>query len=245
MKKHARNVARMVRFVAAFVIVSFVLHHLPAIVGIRIPADDYFRKRAVTLLGEENGFCSGEQVRAPSGKDYILSAWHCKDLARDGIITVRTEDGQMLKRKVITIDDNSDLMLIEGLPNLPGLSIAKEHGKHDHVKTFTHGGGLDTWRSDGELIMDKQITVEVPVSIKDCTGAKLRPIEMFSLFGKYQTCAMVVIETGTTAKIIPGSSGGMVVNDAGELVGVVSAGDGYGIGWLVRLIDVQAFMLDK
>ena len=54
-------------------------------------------------------------------------------------------------------------------------------------------------------------------------------------------CGMDTMESSTTATIIPGSSGGMVVNKNGELVGVASATNGF-FGYVVRLKDIQKFL---
>ncbi len=65
--------------------------------------------------------------------------------------------------------------------------------------------------------------------------------ELMSWFGEVKVCAITTTNFTTQMYTIPGSSGGMVVNDAGELVGVVSAGGG-GFSYLVRLLDIQSFL---
>jgi S1-C subfamily serine protease len=54
-------------------------------------------------------------------------------------------------------------------------------------------------------------------------------------------CFLKVVEVATTAKVVPGSSGGMVVDDVGDLIGVVSASNG-DFGFLVRLQDIKNFL---
>jgi len=106
---------------------------------INTPSDAYLRERVVKLQSKR-GSCSGEQVRAPSGQDYIVSAAHCIILKdSDNNIQVVKEDGTILMRKVLAEDSDSDLLLIEGLPGLRGLNIAESAAPGQYVKTFTHG----------------------------------------------------------------------------------------------------------
>lgn len=177
-------------------------------------SDSYAKSKTVGLFGSK-GQCSGEQITSPHGKTYILSAGHCRNIEIDGYITVRTETGVVWRQKIVAEDKNSDLLLLEGIPNMSGLTIAANCPIGGHIRTFTHGGGFPTYKTDG-LILGK-----IPVSgIKNGKG-------------KYWAA--------TNALIIPGSSGGMIVNDYGELVAVADATD-FMLGYLVPLSDIKAFL---
>lgn len=205
--------------------------------------EQWLRQRSVKLVSD-HGSCSGEQVRATSGVDYILSAGHCSVLKDEaGNIKVITESGKELSRRVIAEDPNSDLLLIEGLPGLKGLPLAKSVTVSQHIRTFTHGGGLDTYKTEGELIQDQKVKILIsPIFSEDDREACAKlPKYRIADLGFVQACALDVMETVSTASIIPGSSGGMVVDDSGELVGVVSASDGK-MGYFVRLSDIRTFV---
>lgn len=215
------------------------------IVALNLNSEAHLRDRSVMLVSKL-GSCSGEQVRAPSGIDYILTAGHCGVLAVNGSIEVITESGKHLQRRVIAEDPKSDLLLLEGLPSLKGLEIANKSERFQHVRTFTHGKGMKTYKTEGELIQDDHLDVilslmgeEGSADKCDMPKQKIEEIEVFIF--KLKACCLSVDETITTALIVPGSSGGMVVDDGGKLVGVASASAGP-FGALVRLKDIRKFL---
>lgn len=231
---------RMITLIAAVGILMYALSS---------PSDNKIKHRYVKLSGP-HGMCSGEQVRAPSGIDYILSAGHCKDIAENGSFTVTDEDGNVLQRRVIAEDKNSDLLLIEGLPNVRGLDIAKADYSGEHVRTFTHGNRMDTYKTEGELIQNKRVQIlKGVVTTKEeedaCTSMPKNKIEQAQTFfsGPINVCVMNIMETASTATIVPGSSGGMVVDDQGKLVGVASCVDSQNhFNYFVSLHDIQVFL---
>lgn len=208
------------------------------------PSDNYIRNRAVKIT-RGGGSCSGEQVRAPSGVDYILTAAHCRGLMdENGAFEIHTEDGKILNRQLVNEDVNSDLLLIEGLPGVRGLDIAKWAPMRSKVRTFTHGGGLDTYETHGVLI--QYMIVQVPLMIVTdektetyCTS--MPKYYMVEIMEGVNMCIMRTLEVVTTAGIVPGSSGGMVINYDGELVGVASATD-YKFGYIVPLPSIRNFL---
>jgi hypothetical protein len=212
-------------------------------------SDTYFKTKAVLLLNPEKGIqCSGEQIQAPSGVNYILSAAHCRIIAQDnGSIEVHDADGRVIQRKVIAEDPNSDLLLIEGLPNVEGLKVAEYDEFDQHIRTYTHGHGMPTYKTEGVILKDEYVEVGIEQvkenKFDDCTQYpknKVEPRE--DLFaGSIYVCTLTVNETMTTAFVVGGSSGGMVVDDSGNLVGVVSISDGPFSG-LVRLADINKFL---
>src|ERR1019366_2302284 len=144
---------------------------------------------------------------------------------------------------IIAEDDASVLLLLEGIPGLPGLEVATSVDMGDPVRTFTHGHGMPTYKTSGILLKSITTTVNQGMILteEDAQACIDRPRRSIvpGLFGSM--CISTESETVSPAAVVPGSSGGMVVDDMGRLVGVVSATDGT-FGFFVPLSDVKAFL---
>lgn len=200
----------------------------------------------VVRLSSSKGMCSGEQVKAKSGFTYILSAAHCKNLSEDGeTIKVTTEDHRELQRRIITIDSTSDLMLLEGVPGLEGLNIAKSLNYGESLTSFTHGNDFPIYETRGVAIADQKVEFIIgaiaPDDTKSCNSGVLHKLELGTIFGNVTVCVFSSEETFTTVMIVPGSSGGALVNNEHELVGVASVSAGQFSGF-VELKDIKRFL---
>lgn len=201
-------------------------------------------KSRIVKISNGGSMCSGEQVEAPSGQSYILTASHCKHIADKDGFTVITEDKKTLKRKLVAEDPKSDLILIEGLPGVQGIPIAKDSYFGQRIRTLTHGNNLDTYETRGELVERQFLQVPIdeitsPESEKACSSMPKYSVINLGIFGKL--CVMSIYETISTAMVVPGSSGGAVLNSKDELVGVVSTGNPPFSGF-VALGDIKAFL---
>lgn len=203
---------------------------------------------AVLLLHSENGSCTGVQVKAPSGHIYTLTAAHCRVLLVDNKVQGRDEDGKEYTLTFIEEDKTSDLMLLSA-PNGRFLRVGKEPKIHDHVHTETHGAGMLTYRTDGEIL--NEIGVDVPVfqilteeDLRICTTYPkyILNIGLGILFGIPPVCVLHTPERVSTARIVPGSSGGPMLNESNELVGIASATDSKDFSYWVSVHHIKEFL---
>lgn len=94
-----------------------------------------------------------------------------------------------------------------------GLHIARAVKRHEKVHTVTHGARMPLYRTDGELIHESFIT------------------------------PMPAPKAVTTSFILPGSSGGPLLNSSNELIGIATNIDHWGVfGYFVTLEDVKKFL---
>lgn len=202
-------------------------------------SDSYIRERVLMLTGKDME-CSAIEIKAPSGKVYTLSAAHCSEMLQLGLLTATAEDGTVKVLKMIALGFAHDLMLLEAFDK-NSIPVAKKVHKHQKVHTLTHGHSMPTYRTDGELLEEKIIAIGE--SIWDDDGmekcSKLGRQLIMSMDGF--SCMFKLNVMMSTAQVMPGSSGGAVLNSEGELVGVVSATDGY-FSAFVPLKDIQSFL---
>lgn len=209
-------------------------------------SDNYIRNRVVQLTGNEH-LCSGIEIKTPSGKKAILTAAHCAALLENNMLTATSENGDEDVVSMIAIDPAHDLMLLTSLDG-KSINIAKSVHKHQKVHSLTHGHGFITYRTDGEMLEER--TLIIPVfeinSQEDEDKCPATPYEkiIFDFSTGKQYCMLKLTLQGITAKIVPGSSGGPILNSAGELVGIVSAGDDV-FGFMVPLRSIHHFLRDK
>jgi hypothetical protein len=218
-----------------------ILAIFPACAMLTVRSDSYVRNRVVQL-NRAGGSCSGVQVVAPSGKAYVLTASHCRGLVEAGKVEATDEQNQKYFLDFIKEDPNSDLMLLSS-PNDNGVGIADHVRMHEHVHAMTHGHGYPTYRTDGEALMLSRIEF-AEFDLKDIAdlAACLQPKNKISQ--EDASCHVAVVEMMSNASIIPGSSGGPLLNEYGSLVGIASCTDGY-FGSFVTLGDIKKFLADK
>jgi S1-C subfamily serine protease len=192
--------------------------------GIQKAADTFARDNTVIIAGATGGQCSGVKVHVrKTNKLYILSAAHCyPSIAEGGFMSDESEVDKDKTHKIVivAVDPTKDLMLLES-PYTTGVFMAERVLElHEPIHTMGWGGGRRPYRTDGEVVALMQPTA--------------------SAYGD-------VLRNSTTALVIPGTSGGAVLNERNELVGIISgcSGEFPIFSFIVPLQDIKAFLGDK
>ena len=213
-------------------------------------SDAYLRERIVMLVSKA-GQCTGVEVLAPSGKIVTLTAGHCVDVFVDGTATAITEDGQETEIDLLYEYQEADLAVAEGVGD-KFVSIAKDIKDLEKVHTMTHGGGQRSYRTDGEIIdyyMNDIPAFEIDSPEKELQcqrSPKMKAGTMPFIFGiKIPVCFLHVKQIISTAKVVPGSSGGPLFNEKNELVGIVSASIMEFFSSYSGTADIHMFLRDK
>lgn len=209
-----------------------------------LSSDEFVRRTVVKLDNPKKGSCTGEAVRAKSGKVYTLTAAHCREiLNNDKTITAIREDGSKFTAKLVMYDAGIDVMLLTS-PETIALPMAKGIYRHEKVHSITRGGGHDSFREDGEYM--EEILAHIPTGLinemADRTKCLREPNHTIIDTFMGSLCVAHMKEIVTTMHVTPGSSGGAVLNDAGEVIGVVSAGQEDGLSLIVPYRLLSALM---
>lgn len=109
---------------------------------------------SIVLLTGNDRACTGFQIQAPSGKDYLITAGHCSELVVEGSIKVTTEAGNTVYSRVVQVDSNADLLLLDPVPGLFGLKLALGDFPAEPIHIIGHGYALPLWEVKGSIIGD-------------------------------------------------------------------------------------------
>lgn len=220
---------------------------------------------------EFSGGGTGFAIKAPSGRSYILTNDHVCGVSKDGLtVLVSSEDDVDMRRKIIAHDGNSDLCLIEGLPDVEGLEVAYTlptvgdeyyvigHPllQPMHVSKGEITGSEDVSIPVGPMaIINPRTNLEEPISPQEggisaeqCSlnkySQQLVDMDLLVMVLKVKFCILTVKEAYSTAiTIFPGNSGSPLVNFWGNVVGVAFAGNNEtNWGMMVSLHDVKEFL---
>lgn len=171
-----------------------------------------------TGTGGGTGFSTTNDL----GKRVVVTNAHVCAVGTDGYVNVRSDFGKTYLKKVLKTSSKRDLCVIEGIP-VPPLSIAvNSPNKFDDVMVIGHPFLAPAQPSRGVYVADSiEQTGLRPKEDGSCPeGSELSE----SLFGSFCLASFEV--SLTTIPIYPGNSGSPVLNKKGEVVGVISLGDG-------------------
>lgn len=209
-------------------------------------ASSVFEVRGKTDGGGGTGF----QVVGPSGTPYIVTNSHvceyAQKAAEDQNFVLVRQSNHWLKRRVLEVDGEADLCLLEGAPGVPGLRLGSDVKIGDRVAAIGHPHLGPTTLSDGEVVAftDTEIPHHIMqsgdvkkdkffgASPQSCNLPKnfIKKQEFFLFgiisLGEMNVCMIKETEAiQTNVTIFGGNSGSPLVDMWGNVVGVVFAAD--------------------
>ncbi len=160
-----------------------------------------------------------------SGITYLMTAGHvCWQTTK---LLIQVGD-RRIPRSILESEISTDLCILEGLPGMEGMTLAKKapvFGAKMIQTGFPGGGELTT--NVGTFSTEADLAVSYAF-IKDETGQKECVNKGFTIMfdddanGKQvMTCGRVIPSYEATFITIKGNSGSSVVNEAGEVVSVI------------------------
>ena len=219
---------------------------------------DFKGSSVVMLTGkfiDQKSGGTGFQVTAPSGKQYTMTNYHVCMLADDNkIIKAETVNGATHKLRVLYYSLMHDLCLLEPIKSLRSLSVANSMYKHEEVHIVGHPRLESLTKESGSIVSMKTIRIMIP-TLKHHTCKNGREINPFIFQNertrrfqeKYKYCGEILKAMHTNAISYGGNSGSPVLDDLGNVIGVLFAGT-RGIptsSLVVPLEYIQSFLENK
>lgn len=210
------------------------------------PKTDKQLYAAVVRLSDGKSGCTGVQVKTPSGKQVILTARHCMDIAENGGVA-KDEAGKEHKVSPIASALIADLAIMSPIPGVEGLDIAKSVSDNQHIRIIGSGRALKPYMTEGRTIQEHTLrgaigVVDSEMAYRACVSQANREIIMSMTEGL--VCLEVDEVIMTTALVTEGVSGGPVLNDKGEVVGIAVIQAEY-LSGVAKLKDIQELLKDK
>ncbi len=224
--------------------------------GTNVPAIGQQKNSIVRVLDPSGrGGGTGFAVATPiNGRKVIVTNWHVCQVAVRGAVLVNTPQGNMLSY-VIAADPKRDLCAVEAPEDTPILAVSETRpSQFEHLHVLGHPRleqlTLEYGRYTGEFTV--AIAME-PNDDGECfkgmkPTAKIAPYEQRestaeSMFG-LELCVMPYQLAQTTVRIYPGNSGSPVLNERGQIVGVMNASDNESFkGLMIPLRHLKGFLL--
>ena len=194
----------------------------------------------------ENSGGTGFAVKTEDGVRYTLSNAHVCEIGQKRGFMLAKKGNLSTRLRIIAISDNSDLCLLEALPGLEGLELAEEVSMFEGVYLVGH-----------PLLMPISITAgwvrgRGVFGISYCNVMRnntnfpriIRPQEndVDDIINMFDSCVKMRAAIITNNFSRPGNSGSAVLNDDGDVVGVLFAGDSEGTSLMVPLSEVKTFL---
>lgn len=212
---------------------------------------DYKGMSVVRLTGEFAGRPSGGtgfQVVAPSGKQYTMTNNHVCMLAdKNGIMKAEDWRGNFYYLSIIDIYASHDLCILEGVSNLPSLSLANNAIFHEQVHLIGHPRLEEITIQTASLVAPKKINLYMPRKLEyGCQNGK-EQLQFSHLWAFGFTICLETLDT-YHANLISygGNSGSPVLDDFGRVIGVLFAGSREAVTatFLVPLPYIHQFLKD-
>lgn len=217
---------------ALFVIGSYVARAVPS----------QFEGSIVSVLSnDERSGGTGWSTLSSSGKRVIVTNDHVCQVTDTGYVRILQDNGKRSIKKILRRSFNRDLCVIEGV-DAPALHLgSKGPNRFDTLRVMGHPLLKPTAPVTGVYTGDGIAPIGfAPDALGKCpSGAEL----VDSAFGSF--CILHMELSFTTVPIYPGNSGSPVVNQDGEVIGVMnSASSQDNAGMFIPLPYVKEILED-
>lgn len=203
--------------------------------------------RNVLMITNEAGTGGGTAfyVKGPSGKTYVMTNNHICVLVQKQKLVLHSYSGKKFPVKVIKTDEAKDLCIIE-TSSKQGLYLAQTSALYQQYHLFGNPHLYRWVHEKGEFFDIGNISlvhhIITPEDSK-CDEKYMRKEMINMFFFNLEVCMTIHPSMLSNIKSFPGNSGSPILNDNGDVVGVLFAGDNRtNYGFVIPLSTVKEFL---
>lgn len=175
----------------------------------------------------ENSGGTGFYFKAKSGKIYVMTNSHVCEIGKSRPLFIRHFKEKLPLGKIVKDEPKYDLCVVESAQQSHGLTLARSVSFYKEYHLFGNPYLYTNVYAKGEIfdIKNIQLIRRIIQGNEKCDADEIT-VKMNMLFFEVEACAVNYKSYITNIQGFPGNSGSPLLNDKGEFVGVLFAGDG-------------------
>jgi S1-C subfamily serine protease len=239
----------LLKFISKLIVVSFIV----AAVSFMTPHihNKYMFSvvgDSVVLLRNDFGGGTGFHLKF-EGKTYLISNAHVCDAFVEEGFAIAEHGGTDHIVEVVALYDKADLCVLSPLEGATSLSLAGSNPKQgERVQTLGHPLGEPLTMSKGDIIGMDNVEIHTPLLSENefCSSevTDIRGTMMWMFTGIEFICIELPLFVLSSNVNYPGNSGSPLVNDLGQVVGVLAmvGTQNRNLSFSVPIDDIKAFL---
>jgi len=198
---------------------------------------------------------TGFSVKTPSGATYTVTNAHVCNMT-DRPYIVAEQEGSSQRVSILEISQRADLCILSTVSGQTGLSLAASAPQTEHIHIIGHPYLQPLSLRSGYINGKDFLTISYCRMVNANRNLQLasEPVDQNAdvyprpqapneeNYGQDPSCVKRLYSFFSDAQSAPGNSGSAVINDNGEVVGVLFAGNDRGLSAIVPLEDLKDFI---
>lgn len=174
-----------------------------------------------------------------SGKPVLVTNFHVCNSSKDEMLASRMGEIEDLHTHTLVRDSDHDLCIMTPVPGVP-LKIGREPPKFSMLYIVGHPRFRPQTPTTGYYTSEREQEMVYPFNLDGSCPPNTEVYRHIFSSG----CLLTTVMGDVTATVFPGNSGSPIVNEEGELVGVINSNDGMNYGSFIPVRYLKNLLKD-